>query len=65
MPITGDFASVDSLIPILKENLRAKDSVCTNLGAQAKGEGAAGKIQGLRLGGSIFSRICAGNDLCM
>lgn len=33
---TGDNSAVDALIPIIKEDLRARDSVCVNLGTQAE-----------------------------
>ena len=61
---TGDFASVDSLVPILKENLRAKDSVCTNLEAQAKGVGeVSGEDPGITAGREYILKHFAGIDL--
>jgi hypothetical protein len=59
---TGDFASVDSLIPILKENLRAKDSVCTNLEAQAKGVGeVSGEDPGITAGREYILKTLCGD----
>ena len=36
----GDNSAVDALIPIIKEDLRARDSVCVNLGAEPEAGGA-------------------------
>jgi hypothetical protein len=59
---TGDFASVDSLIPILKENLRAKDSVCTNLEAQAKEVGeVSGEDPGITAGREYILKTLCGD----
>ncbi len=57
---TGDNSAVDALIPIIMEDLRARDSLCANLEGQARGDGAEEKT-GIKIGREYVLKNLCGN----